>query len=155
MRNMTVIVVLFSLIAAAAQPAAATLNFQKVFKANYLDKHEDEKYAEFVAKKVKCYLCHQGKKSKKNRNKYGQQLSKLLDAKKDKGKDDESKKKIAAALEKVGKMPSNPKDKKSPTFAELIGKSELPGGKLDDLKKEPPKKDEDSEGESKEAEKKE
>ena len=38
-------------------------------------------------------------------------------------------------------MPSDPKDKKSPTFAELIAEGKLPGGKLEDVLKEPEPKE--------------
>ena len=34
-------------------------------------------------------------------------------------------------------MHSDPKDEKSPTYGDLIKKSQLPGGKLEDSQKEP------------------
>ena len=68
-----------------------------MFFAEYLEDNSDEEYVAFVKKDVKCFLCHQGKKKKKNRNSYGLALSELLDHKKDK-KDVE---KITAALKEV------------------------------------------------------
>ena len=52
-------------------------------------------------------------------------------------KDAKDEEKIAAALEKVGKMPSDPENKESPTYAELIADGKLPGGTLEEVKKEP------------------
>jgi hypothetical protein len=112
------------------------MDFQKVFFAEYITEHEDKEFSEYVTKKVKCFICHQGK-SKKNHNPYGIHLVKLLDKKEDK----KDTKKIKAALEKVGKLHSDPKDDKSPTYAELIAQSKLPGGTLEEARKEPPKKE--------------
>ena len=140
MRLLIAAFALTTLFFASAQPALAVAKFQKVFFDHYLKEHKDEEFAEYVKTKVKCYVCHQGKK-KKNHNPYGVHLVKLLDKKKD-AKDDA---KIVASLEKVGKMPSNPKDKKSPTYAELIAKGQLSGGKLEDLKKEPKEEAKDEE----------
>lgn len=116
----------------SAQPVQAVAAFQKVFLKQYIEDHPDEEYAKFVKTKAKCWVCHQGKK-KKHHNPYGEHLEELLDKKKD-AKDTE---KIAAALEKVGKMPSDPDDKESPTYAELIAAGKLPGGTLEEVKKEP------------------
>ncbi|MDC0934651.1 hypothetical protein OAS39_00085 [Pirellulales bacterium] len=132
MRYLIAVVTLTTFYCAPAQPAFAVAKFQKVFFDQYLKEHKDEEYAKYVKTKVKCYVCHQGKK-KKNHNPYGQHLVELLDKKKDL----KDVKKITAAIEKVGKLPSNPKDKKSPTYAELIAKSKLPGGELEELKKDP------------------
>ena len=155
MHRLSALVAITALVSASANSAHAIPDFQKVFIKEYIEKHKDAKYKEYVTKKVKCYLCHQGKKSKKNHNPYGEELSKLLDKKKDK----KDVKKTTEALAKVGKMPSNPKDKKSPTYADLIAKGELPGGKLEAVKKEPAKKPDadkkEEEKESKEADEKE
>ena len=116
------------------RPAAAIPQFQKVFFAEYIDDHGNPEYAEMVKTEAKCFLCHQGKKKKTNRNAYGQQLSELLDKKKDKKDVD----KISAALKKVGDMPSNPKDPNSKTYAERIAAGRLPAAdNLEDLKVEP------------------
>jgi cytochrome c2 len=116
------------------RPAVAIPQFQKVFFAEYIDDHGNPEFAETVKTEVKCFLCHQGKKKKTHRNAYGQQLSELLDKKKDK-KDVE---KISAALKTVGDMPSNPEDPNSKTYAERIAAGRLPAAdNLEDLKVEP------------------
>ncbi len=122
-----------------AQMAAAIPFFGKVFVKEYIQDHKDKEYAEFVKKKAKCFVCHQGKK-KKHHNEFGEHLEDLLDKKKHK----KDKAKVNEALKKVLAMHSDPKNKKSPTYLELIQKSKLPGGKLEDLKKEPKKKTKDS-----------
>ena len=94
-------------------------------------------YAKTVLE-AKCFVCHQGKKKKKNHNPYGQELKKLLDKKKDK----KNPEKIALAIQKVAKLRTDPKDKKSPTYGELIQAGKLPGGSLKEAKKDPPKKEE-------------
>jgi cytochrome c2 len=129
---------LFSLlvVAVAASRAMAVVQFQNAFFKEYVDEHKDKKFAEFVKKEVKCLVCHQGK-DRHNHNAYGEHLEELLDRK----KDTKDAAKIKAALEKVGKMHSDPKDDKSPTYAELIAQSKLPGGELEELKKEPKKEE--------------
>lgn len=110
-----------------ATPSALAL---KGFKDQFVTKYVKEKpandkekaFAEAVAK-AKCNVCHEGKK-KKDRNVYGKELAKLLDKKTDKDKVD----KIQKALDKVAKMNSNEKDKKSPKFGDLIAAGKLPGG---------------------------
>lgn len=123
-----------------ARPVAAIMPFHKEFIKLYVgdDADPESELAKLIKdKKKKCLVCHQGKK-KKNRNAYGEQLSELLDKKKDK-KDLE---KIVAALKKVEAMPSDPKDKDSKTFGEIIAAGNLPGGSLEDLMKEPESEDE-------------
>lgn len=137
MQKLILSLLVATLTLACQRPASAILNFQKAFLAEYIEKHENEEYAEYVKRKARCNVCHQGKKSKKNRNPYGEQLSKLLDFKKDKVE----KEKTIKALQTVGKMHSDPKDKKSPTFAQLIAEGKLPGGKLEDVLKEPEPKE--------------
>jgi len=138
-------------IGSLARPACAILQFQKEFVKLYVnDKDGAQKsegsdkeasFAELVTgKKTRCFTCHQGKK-RKNHNAYGQQLAKLLDKKKDK----KDTKKIVEALEIVGKMHTNAKDKKSPTYADLIKAGKFPGGPLEEVKKEP-KADADKKG---------
>jgi len=119
----------------SARPALAIKAFYDVFTAEYIAEHEDREFAEFVTKKAKCYVCHQGRKSKKNHNLYGIHLVEPLDKKKDK-KDVE---KITKALKRAALLHSDPKDKKSPTYGELIAAGKLPGGELESLKKEPKK----------------
>jgi cytochrome c2 len=120
------------------RPALAIPQFYNVYKAEYLDNHPDKKYAEAVNKASdKCFVCHQGKKSKKNHNVFGEHLVGVLDRKKD-SRDTE---KIAAAIKKVVEMHVDPKDDKSETYLDRIKASKWPGGELDELKKEPPMSD--------------
>ena len=118
-----------------AKPAHAIKQFSDEFLKLYKVDKKDESPSAFAKAvlEAKCYTCHQGKKSKKNRNRYGAELSKLLDKKKD-AKNPE---KIVEALEKVAKMHVNAKDKKSPTYGELIKAGKLPGGPLKEVKEEP------------------
>jgi hypothetical protein len=111
----------------AIQPAHAIKPFSDEFKGKYVKEDSKEKKDQDFAKLVgetKCNVCHLGK-SKKDRNPYGVELSKLLDKKADKANKD----KIQSVLAKVEKLPVNAKDKKSPTFGELIKAGKLPGGK--------------------------
>jgi hypothetical protein len=132
MRRAVLVLVAVALSLTGVQPALAIMQFNKVFIDEYIKDHQDKEFAEYVEKKVKCFVCHQGKK-KSNHNPYGEQLHKLLDKKEDK----DNVEKIRAALENVGKMHSDPKDPKSPTYAELIAAGKLPGGSLEDSQKEP------------------
>ena len=126
-----------------AQTGFAFPQFQKEFVAMYVKEKaapgkvgaggEKEPSFEELATgaKTKCYVCHQGKK-RKDRNPYGLELSNFL-TKKDK-KDTE---KIVKALKDVAKMHVNAKDKKSPTYGELIEAGKLPGGTLEECMKDP------------------
>jgi cytochrome c2 len=125
-----------------ARPSAAIVQFNMQYKKDFLNDHPDREYAELVNKGTnRCFVCHQGKKSRKNRNPFGEQLAKLLDRKKDR----KDKKKISAALKKVAAMHVDPKDDKSETFLDRIKHSKWPGGELEELRKEPEKKEEKSE----------
>ncbi len=122
------------LLLCVAQPADAVPQFYTVYKKDYLDNHPDKKYAETVNKgTARCFVCHQGKKSRKNHNAFGVHLVELLDRKKDL-KDVE---KISAALKKVVEMHVDPKDDKSETYLDRIKASKWPGGELEELMKEP------------------
>ncbi len=135
MRTLCSFLVVCLLLSATARPAAAVLQFYKVWETEYLTDHPDQDYVALVKKTSnRCFVCHQGK-SRKHRNEYGAQLAKLLDAKKDKKDTD----KILAAIKQVGDMHVDPNDDKSDTFAARIAASKFPGGELEDLKKEPPK----------------
>lgn len=124
---------LFLLTACLDRPAAAVLQFYKVYQSVYLDNHPDQEFAELAKKPAnRCFACHQGKK-RKNHNPFGEELKKLLDKKKD-AKDIP---KITAALEKVTAMPSDPNDPNSETYGERIAAGKWPAGVLDDLKLEP------------------
>jgi hypothetical protein len=80
------------------------------------------KKLEKEAKKVKCNVCHYGKK-KKNRNDYGQAMAKLF-AKNKKKKNEKDVKLIKEVLKKVAKKKSSEKGK---TFGDLIKEGKLPG----------------------------
>jgi ketosteroid isomerase-like protein len=117
-------------VAVYAAPAAAFPEFQKEFFAKYAD-GTDAAFTDLCKKEAKCFICHQGKK-KDNRNAYGQALEEHI-GKKDK-KDVE---KIVAALETVAAESSDPEVDGAPTYGELIAEGKLPGGSLEDAKKEP------------------
>ncbi|TWU26004.1 hypothetical protein [Bythopirellula polymerisocia] len=117
--------------ASVVQPAQAVLQFQKEFVNLYVGDDKESDWA-LEVKAAKCWVCHQGK-LRKHHNPYGQLLVPLLDKKKD-AKNPE---KIVEALKKVADMHSVEGDDKSPTFGELIKSGKLPGGSLDDCKKEP------------------
>ncbi len=111
----------------AVQPVHAIKPFSVEFLGKYVKEDSKEKKDQDFAKLIaetKCNVCHLGK-SKKDRNPYGVELSKLLDKKADK----DNKDKIQSVLAKVEKLPVNPKDKKSPTFGDVIKAGKLPGGK--------------------------
>jgi hypothetical protein len=138
-------VVALGLALVVARPSFAVLQFYQVFKAEYLDNHPDKEFAATVNKTAnRCFVCHQGKKSKKNHNAFGKLLVEPLDWKKD-AKDKE---KIIAALKKAVATHVDPKNEKSETYLDRIEASKWPGGELKDLEKEPEKKDgEQDEGE--------
>ena len=118
---------------APARPAAAVLQFYTGFVEGHIKEHPDKEYVEHVTKQAKCFICHQGRKAKTNRNAFGQELAKLLDRK----TDARDKEKIAAALNEVLKMHVDPKDEKSETYGDRIKAGKLPFGVLADLQKEP------------------
>src|SRR3954464_15598555 len=116
-------------------PAAAVPPFYIEFKKDYIDSLKDKKFAEAMDKAdVKCLVCHQGKQ-KKNRNDFGKVVGKFLTK-----KDAKDKEKIAEGLKKALAMHVDPKDDKSETYMDRLAASKWPGGKLEDLKKDPPKK---------------
>ena len=123
-----------SVLVAFAAPAFADPKFYIVFKKEWLEKHPDKKFAEAMDKPdARCFVCHQGKKSKKHHNAFGVHLVDLLDRKKDL-KDD---KKIADSIKKVLAMKVDPKNDKSETYLDRLKASKWPGGELEALKKEP------------------
>lgn len=137
------IAVPFLTVATAAQTAVAIPAFEKVFKKDYLDNNPHKEFAEEASKSPnKCLICHQGK-HRKNRNAFGQELSKLLDKK----KDAKNVEKISASIKKVLEMHIDPKDDKSPTYLDRLKEGKYPAGDLEELKKEPPKESADKEKE--------
>jgi hypothetical protein len=135
MRSLCLFLVACVAISSTARPAAAILQFYKVWETEYLTDHPDQDYVALVKKTSnRCFVCHEGK-NRKHRNAYGAHLAELLDAKKDKKDTD----KILAAIKEVGELHVDPNDDKSETFNDRIAASKFPGGELEDLKKEPPK----------------
>lgn len=123
----------------AADSVLAYKQFQDGFVEVYLDEHPDADYVKLCRKKAKCNICHQGKKKHHN-NPYGDAFVGKL------SKDDrKDKEKIVQALLDVGKLKVSPDDENSPTYAELIADSKLPGGDLETVKKEPEGDDHDDE----------
>lgn len=117
-----------------ARPAAAVIQFYKVYEKEYLENHPDKAYAAAVKKASdRCYVCHQGRKSKKNHNEFGKHLVELLDRKKDM----KNEAKIKDSIAKVMAMHVDANDEKSETFGDRVKGSEWPGGELEELKKEP------------------
>ncbi len=119
----------FAVLWLTAPPAEGLKIFQEGFEAWYVQPR-DADGEEVVQRKVmlakaieevKCNICHEGR-DKTRRNAYGDELAKLLDKK----ADAENTEKVIQAMERVGKAKSNPKDEKSPTFADLIGQGKLP-----------------------------
>jgi hypothetical protein len=139
------------ILAAFVVPAVAYPPFYNEFKKDYLDKLKDKKFAESIDKAPtggKCLVCHQGKQ-KKNRNDFGKVVEKLLTKKDAQSKEPDKNEKIAAGLKKALDTHVDPKDDKSETYMDRLEASKWPGGKLEDLKKEP-KKGASSESEKKE-----
>ncbi len=128
------VVLLVALLATLSltRPAHAIPQFQKEFLTLYAsDKSTD--FAKEV-KKAGCFVCHQGK-LRKNQNVYGQELAKLLDKK----ADIKNPEKIVESIKKVAELHSVAGDDASPTFGDLIKEGKLPGGPLEEAKKEPAK----------------
>jgi hypothetical protein len=117
----------------SSRPAVADQQFFNAFNDEYIKTHSDKKYAEMVQKEAKCLVCHQGTKSRKNRNAFGNEVGKLLDRKKDANDRD----KIVAALKTALALHVDPKNDKSDTYLDRVKSSKLPAGELAELKKEP------------------
>ncbi|MGD9634452.1 MAG: hypothetical protein AB7G28_03055 [Pirellulales bacterium] len=117
------------LLGLVTRPAAAVLQFYKVWEEEYLTNHPDQEYAKLVKKPAnRCFVCHVGK-NRKHRNEYG----KLMEADLDPRKDTKNKEKILEVIKKA----SEGKFDDSTTFAQRIEASKFPAGELEDLKKEP------------------
>jgi cytochrome c2 len=145
MRYVSSILLTFILLLCAARSADARLQFYQEYKKMYLESHPDKKYVAEVDKGMnKCFVCHQGRKSKKNRNPFGQLLAEQFGKK----KNEKDKKKIDEAIKKIAEAHVNAKDKKSETYVDRIKASKWPAGELKQLMEEPKdeKKDEKKEG---------
>jgi hypothetical protein len=121
-----------------ARPAAAVVQFYNVFAKEHIDTHPDKEFAAAVKKPSdRCFVCHQGK-NRKNHNAFGEHLVEMLDRKKDL----RNVEKIKASINKALEMHVDPKDEKSETYMDRLKAGKWPGGELADLKKEPPKEEE-------------
>ncbi|TWT99425.1 hypothetical protein Pla108_03630 [Botrimarina colliarenosi] len=118
------------LVASAAAPVMAHPEYQKGFLDQYTKGPGVDKDFRKLARSAKCYVCHQGKEDRTNYNRYGEALTAHLSE-----KDKKDKAKLAQALETVAAQPSDGEG--SATFGELIVRGELPGGPLEECKKEP------------------
>lgn len=134
MRKPGFLFIVAMLIAGAASPALGRMQYLKAFDEVYLKEHEDQEFAEAARNnKMKCLICHQGKKSKKNHNPYGVHIVEAIGPK----KNIRDVAKIKEALAKVGAMHSDPDDESSPTYDEMIAAGTFPGGTLEEASKEP------------------
>lgn len=136
MRRLCLILLLMGLATMATRRASAFAEFHKQWVETYVDDSDESEeakdYERLVAKgKYRCLVCHQGKK-KDNHNPYGKLFIGKI------GKDDKKDAdKIAKVIKEIGEMKSDADDDDSATYDELIEKKEFPGGKLEDLEKEP------------------
>lgn len=123
---------------ASPQASLAHSEFQRGFYDAYTKGPGVNNDFRKLARKAKCNLCHQGKEDRTRYNRYGDAMLELLteDDKKDK-------KKIAQALATVAELPSDGPE--SPTYGELITAGQLPGGSLEDSKREPDSTSDDAE----------
>lgn len=128
-------ILLILLVLILAAPCQAYNEFQKVFLSTYAGRDNPEFRS--VARKAKCYLCHQGKEDRKNCNRYGDALKPLLGE-----EDKKDKEKIAEMLAKVADDLVDKNDKSGGTYGELIAAGKLPGGTLEECKIEPEKQEE-------------
>jgi hypothetical protein len=132
MHRLSLVMVLALLaVGTGTRQAQAIPQFQKEFVTLYVGEDKTTDFAKLV-RQAGCFVCHQGK-LRKNHNSYGIHLVELLDKKADM----KNPAKIVEALKKVEVMHSIEGDDKSPTYAELIKEGKLPGGSLEEAKKEP------------------
>ena len=118
-------VAVLSLFASFTERASARPAFNKEFQDMYFKKVPNDPKEKSLAEaidKAKCNVCHVGKQ-RKDRNSYGQELSKLLNK-----NDLKDVPKIQDALKKVEAMPSDPANPQSPTFGDRMKEGKLPTG---------------------------
>ena len=107
------------------QRAQARPTYKKEFDGLYVKKEPgtpEEKALAAAVATAKCNVCHVGEK-KKERNVYGQALSKLLT--KDDAKNVE---KIQESIKKVESDKSDPNNASAPSFGDLLKQGKLPAG---------------------------
>ena len=127
-----VAVTIISMSFAASTTRAIPPLFEQ-FAAKYVGENpttdEEKAFAESV-KTTKCNICHMGN-SKKERNRFGAELAKLL--KKDELKPklenapEDAKKEIHAAFDEVAELPYDAATENSPTFGQVLSLKRLPG----------------------------
>ncbi len=133
MRKFGLVFLIVALVGGSSRPAMALLQFFKVWDEVYLANNENEEFVKEARNaKMRCLVCHQGKK-RTNHNPYGIHLVELLDKK----EDIRNPEKVKEVLAKVGAMHSDPEDENSPTYDEILAKGEFPGGTLEEASKEP------------------
>jgi hypothetical protein len=132
-----VMVVAIGVSAVFSDPAQAQPQFKKYFDLKYFPKEGDTAMKK-AYEMGSCNFCHiGGAEDRKHRNAFGQALSKhikkedaldltfkVMNEKPEVYKKAEAK--VIKAIEAVEKEHSDPKDKKSPTFGELLEKGTLP-----------------------------
>jgi hypothetical protein len=131
------LVVAVGVSALLSDPAQAQPLFKKYFDQKYFPTDGDTAMKK-AHEMSTCNFCHiGGMDDRKHRNEYGQALSKYI--KKEDAENltfkikttkpdlfKKTEEKVLKALETVEKEPSNPKDKKSPTFGDLLKEGKLP-----------------------------
>jgi hypothetical protein len=114
----------------AARPAAAVKPFFEQFKSMYVDPkttNHNKLIFNLAVEKKQCTICHKLKTPHGAPfNAYGEQVSKLLNAKRDAA----NPRAIKAALGKVSRLKSIADDPKSPTFGERLRTGKLPVGEI-------------------------
>ncbi len=109
------------------RPAAADKTFFEAFKSMYVKPDAKDRTTlifNAAVEKKSCTICH-GPQSKKTFNAYGTQVKKFL-----KKSDAGNTAKIKKALAAVSRLPSDPNDPKSPSFAKRIHAGKLPVGEI-------------------------
>jgi hypothetical protein len=109
------------------RPATADKTFFAAFKSMYVKPSAKDRTTQIfnlAVEKKSCTICH-GPSSKKTFNAYGTQVKKFL-----KKSDAGNTAKIKKALAAVSRLPSDPNDSKSPSFAKRIHAGKLPVGEI-------------------------
>ncbi|QDU55259.1 3-keto-disaccharide hydrolase [Aeoliella mucimassa] len=128
-RRFVLVATIVALSGMAAKVANATAAIQRVFINEIVKPMDDKDYMNFVRRKAKCNVCHQGKGGHSN-NPYGAALATLIDHE----EDEKDKEKVLAAIKQANEMPFG---ESGETFGERIAAGKLPGGDdLEELQKE-------------------
>ncbi|MCC9601852.1 hypothetical protein LOC67_14925 [Stieleria sp. JC731] len=119
--------ILFGCVALMGAPAFATSDFNKMWKAKYLEGDDVNADLKKTARKHGCYICHVSGEKKDVRNEYGKAVHKYLKAEdfpKDWVKDnpEEARTKIFAGLVEAAKE----KSKDGDTFGDKIKAGKVP-----------------------------